>query len=288
MIKREHAFFGPGGNAQAFYDAGGKSTKQAPSWVKSLGLNAYEYEAGKGINAGDAALRDIGEAARAAEVYMSFHAPYFISLSGTKAETRLNSIGYIEQSARAAELLGADIIVIHCGSCAKISRQEALKLAADTLYRTLETVAYPQVRFGIETMGKKNQLGTLDEVIELCKMDRRLVPVVDFGHLNARECGGVFRTPDDYFRVFNVIGEKLGDEVARNLHCHFSKIEWTDAGEKRHLTFADDVYGPDFEPLTAVIAHEKLTPTIICESAGTQAHDALAIMQAYLKVKGTL
>ncbi len=284
--KREHALFGPGGNAEAFYDAGGKSTKQAPAWVRSLGLNAYEYEAGKGITAGEAALREIGAAAKDAGIYMSFHAPYFISLSGTNPETRMNSIDYIEKSAWAAELVGADIIVIHCGSCAKITRGEAMELAADTLRHTVETVGYPNVRFGIETMGKKNQLGTLDEVIALCKLDPRLVPVVDFGHLNARECGGVFKTADDYRRVFDTIALQLGDEVACNLHCHFSKIEWTDAGEKKHLTFVDSVYGPDFEPLAEAIARDGLTPTIICESAGTQAHDALAIMQAYERMRG--
>ncbi len=285
MIKRDHAFFGPGGNAEAFYAAGGKSTKQAPAWVKSLGLNAYEYEAGKGISANDTMLREIGAAAREADIYVSFHAPYFISLSGTNPETRLNSVGYIDSSARAAEILGADIIVIHCGSCAKITRTEAMSLAADTLCRALETIAYPSVRFGIETMGKKNQLGTLEEVIALCKIDKRLVPVVDFGHLNARECGGVFKCADDYRRVFDAIGTELGDDVAKNLHCHFSKIEWTDAGEKKHLTFADTTYGPDFEPLAETLVHESLTPTIICESAGTQAHDALAVMQAYERMK---
>ncbi len=286
MNKREYAYFGPGGNAEAFYESGGKSTRQAPAWVRSMGLTAYEYEAGKGVGASDAALREIGDAARSADIYMSFHAPYFISLSGTNPETRMNSIGYIEQSARAADLIGADIIVIHCGSCAKISRGEAMELATDTLRRAIETVEYRNVRFGIETMGKKNQLGTLEEVIALCKIDPRLVPVVDFGHLNARECGGVFRAADDFRYVFDKIGIELGDDVARNLHCHFSKIEWTDAGEKKHLTFADTTYGPDFMPLAEAIARERLTPTIICESAGTQAHDALAIKQAYERLRG--
>jgi deoxyribonuclease-4 len=134
-------------------------------------------------------------------------------------------------------------------------------------------------------MGKKNQLGTLDEVIELCRLDPRLVPVVDFGHLNARECGGVFRGVDDYRAVFDKIGTVLGDEVARNLHCHFSKIEWTEAGEKKHLTFSDTVYGPAYEPLAEAIYRERLTPTIVCESAGTQAYDALAIKQYFEGIK---
>lgn len=281
MQEKMHPYFGPGGNCEAFYAAGRKATKDAPAWVRAQGLDAYEYEAGRGVNVSEAVLREIGRAAREAEVRMSLHAPYFISLSGVATETRLKSVSYIEQSLRAAELLGADVIVVHCGSCAKISREEAMRLSADTLVRTLETVGTPSARIGIETMGKQNQLGTLEEVIALCKVDPRLVPVVDFGHLNARDCGGVFTTADDYRRVFHAIGEALGDAVAKDLHCHFSKIEWTGAGEKRHLTFADTVYGPAYEPLMEAIARDGLTPTIICESAGTQTYDALAMKQCY-------
>lgn len=279
--KPTHATFGPGGNSQSFYDAGLKSTKQAPAWLKEIGLDAYEYEAGNGISAGEASLREIGEAAKQCGILMSLHTPYFISLSGVEIEKRLKSIDYIEKSLWAAECLGADTIVIHCGSAAKISREEGMRLSADTLYKTLERLGDTDITFGVETMGKQNQLGTLAEVIELCKMDPRLAPVVDFGHLNARDCGGVFGTADDYRRVFTQIAEALGDDKAQYLHCHFSKIEWTAKGEKRHLTFADNTYGPDFEPLMEAIAKENLCPRIICESAGTMAEDALAMKKYY-------
>jgi deoxyribonuclease-4 len=134
-------------------------------------------------------------------------------------------------------------------------------------------------------MGKVNQLGTLNEVLELCRIDSAFVPVVDFGHMNARECGGVFNNADDYMRVFDKIDRALGADVATNLHCHFSKIEWTGAGEKKHLTFEDTVYGPDFEPLIETIVKNSLTPTIISESAGTQSDDALLMKKYYETVK---
>ncbi len=282
----KHAYFGPGGNSQAFYDAGMKETKKAPMWLRSIGLDAYEFEAGNGLTAGSATLTAIGEAAKENGIRMSYHTPYFISLSGVDPEKRLKSITYLEQSISAARLLGAGTIVVHTGSAAKISRSEALSLASDTLYRALSVLGEPDIKIGLETMGKQNQLGTLSEVIALCKMDARLVPVVDFGHMNARECGGVFRTADDYYRVFDEIGSSLSDEVARNLHCHFSKIEWTAAGEKRHLTFEDTVYGPDFEPLMEALVRNELTPTVISESAGTQSSDALLMKRHYLSLLG--
>ena len=277
---RVRPLFGPGGNSEAFHSTK-KKTEDAPAWLAEIGLDAYEYEAGRGVTSSDASLLKLGATAREHGIYLSVHAPYFISLSGVVPETRYKSIGYIAESLRAATLLGADTIVVHTGSAAKITREEAMALAADTLYRTLEELAPTDVAIGLETMGKINQLGTLDEVITLCKMDPRLQPVVDFGHMNARELGGVFSTCDDYRRVFDIIANALGDASAKNLHCHFSKIEWTGAGEKRHLTFEDTVYGPAFEPLAEALYREGLTPTIICESAGTQSEDALSMKRAY-------
>ena len=277
------ALFGPGGNSESFYADGNTTTKLAPGWIKRLGLDAYEYEAGNGLSATRETLIEIGRAALENDIKLSYHAPYFISLSGIVEEKRLNSIRYIDESLKAADLLGAKTIVVHTGSAAKISRDEAMKLASDTLIRTVYTVDTRGIKIGLETMGKINQLGTLDEVIEQCKVDPHYVPCVDFGHLNARNIGGMFNTVDDYRRVFHRIGESLGDEVAKNLHCHFSKIEYINSGEKKHLTFADDTYGPEFEPLIEAIIMDNLTPRIICESDGTQPEDALKMKKYYLE-----
>ena len=156
-----------------------------------------------------------------------------------------------------------------------------MKLSCDTLEKVIEAVGDTSVRLGIETMGKINQLGTLDEVIEQCKVDKHYVPVVDFGHMNSRE-QGLFYTVDDYRRIFDKIAEGCSPEVAKNLHCHFSKIEFTSGGEKKHLTFEDTVYGPDFSPLAKVLYENNLTPRIICESAGTMAEDALEMKKMYI------
>lgn len=278
------ATFGPGGNGDAFYADGKKATVEAPGWLKTQGLDAYEYQGGRGIRGSDASFRAIGRKAKEHGILMSVHAPYFISLSGIDPEKRLKSIDYISSTLHAADLLGADTIVIHCGGLQKQSRREALELAKDTLSKTLDSLGdrYPDISLGIETMGKVNQLGTLDEVIELCQLSERLSPVVDFGHLNARDGGGVFNTARDYGTVFERIAEALGSDKAQYLHCHFSMIEYTAMGEKQHLTFADTVYGPRFEPLMQAIADGGYCPRIICESAGTQAEDALTMKNAYL------
>ena len=284
-MRIDHATFGPGGNSESFYNEGNKATLQAPGWLRRRGLDAYEYQAGNGLTAGLETLKKIGDKAREHGILMSLHTPYFISLSGVEEEKRLKSIDYISRSLAAAEALSADTIVIHTGSAAKITREEAMRLAADTLTRNLEINGNTTIRMGLETMGKINQLGTLDEVIELCRISPLYHPVVDFGHLNARHIGGYFPDCDSYRAVFDKIGSSLGDEYAYNLHCHFSKIEYTNSGEKKHLTFSDTVYGPDFEPLAEAIIREGVCPRIICESAGTMAEDALAMKAMWLSAK---
>lgn len=278
------AFFGPGGNSETFKLAGKKSTVEAPEWLANIGLDAYEYEAGNGLAATPATLRAIGKEAAIHNIRMSYHTPYFISLSGVVEEKRLKSIDYIKQSLDASKLLGAKTIVVHAGSAAKITRDEAMRLAGDTLARTVASVDTYGIKIGIETMGKINQLGTLDEVLELCRIDSAYVPVIDFGHLNARELGGFFVTADDYLKVFDKIDRRMGFDVLNTLHCHFSKIEWTQSGEKKHLTFEDIVYGPAFEPFVEAIVKAGISPTVICESAGTQSDDALAMKKYYKEI----
>lgn len=286
MKRIDRPTFGPGGNSDAFKAAGKKSTVEAPEWISSIGLDAYEFEAGRGVNAGEAVLKAIGEQARLHGILMSLHAPYFISLSSVEEEKRTKSIDYISRSLAASELLGADTIVIHTGSASAITREEAMRLAADTLERNLEVNGNTEIRMGLETMGKVNQLGTLDEVITLCKISPKYHPVVDFGHLNARHIGNHFPDCDSYRRVFDAIACGLGDEYAYNLHCHFSKIEFTPKGEKKHLTFSDTVYGPEFEPLAEAIVKEGVCPRIICESDGTMSDDALRMKRMWQEAAG--
>lgn len=278
--------FGPGGNSESFYESGLKSTVQAPGWVASRGLDAYEYQAGNGLTAGLPTLRAIGEKARAHGIAMSLHTPYFISLASPEEEKREKSVSYVLRSLEAAEALSADAIVIHCGGVAKMTRDQGMLYSKETLALLLAQLpADLPIRLGLETMGKINQLGTVAEVIELCRMDPRLYPVVDWGHLNARNLGGYFPDADSYRRIFDEIGSALGDKYARTLHCHFSKIEFGVSGEKKHLTFADREFGPDPEPLMEAIAKDHLAPRIICESAGTMAEDAIEMKQAYLAAK---
>lgn len=270
--------FGPGGNPEAFYDEGYKSSLQMPEYLKKEGLNAYEYQCNKGVKISEKSAAALGEAARENGIFLSIHSQYYISLSSVEKEKRDKSVEYIMECMRVAKIIGAKRIVVHTGSASKISRGEAMDYAADTLKRTLERVeseGYEGISICPETMGKINQLGSLEEVIDLCGKDERLLPCIDFGHLNARTFG-TLKTAADFEEIINKMEKSLGAYRAANFHAHFSKIEYSKkGGEVRHLTFDDKEYGPEFEPLAEVIAKKGLTPVIICESAGTQGADAL-------------
>ncbi len=275
--------FGPGGNCEWFKAEGNKTSDQMPAFLSQIGLDAYEVECGRGVRMNEAVAKKLKAEAERCGIALSVHAPYYISMSSVEEEKRENSIRYLLETAALAKKIGADRVIFHSGSCAKISREEALFLAKETLKKAQQAFGaegYENLILCPETMGKINQLGSLEEVMELCKVDDRILPTIDFGHLNARE-QGLFYGEADFERVLAVMEDALGKERASRFHAHFSKIEYTNGGEKRHLTFEDTVYGPEFAPLGAVLAKRGAEPTIICESAGTQSKDALAMKKLF-------
>ena len=278
------AIFGPAGNSDSFVAQGFKSTMDAPKFLSQMGLDAYEYQCGKGVKTSKETAVKFGAKAKENNITLSIHAPYYISLSSVEEEKRNNSIGYIMQTGKLAEYMGADRIIIHSGSCAKLSRADALELAKDTIKRARAKAiedGLGHITFCPETMGKLNQLGDLNEVMELCKVDESFIPCIDFGHLNARTNGSI-NAKEEYAKILDTIENELGAERLKVFHSHFSKIEYTEkGGEVKHLTFEDMIYGPQFEPLMELVAQKNLSPRFICESAGTQAEDALAMKMYY-------
>ena len=281
--------FGPAGNSESFTQMGYKTSSQVPEYLEKMGLNAFEYQCGRGVRISAASAAQLGEEARQRDIALSLHAPYYISLSSTEEEKRLGSIRYILESARAVQDMGGQRVVVHSGSCGKMTRAQALELALDTMKKAIAALdenGYGEVILCPETMGKVGQLGTLEEVLALCQLDERMLPCIDFGHLNARTFGGV-KGGEDYRAILDAVENAIGIDRARIFHSHFSKIEYTlKGGEKAHLTFADTVYGPEFEPLANLIVQRGYQPVFICESAGTQAEDAAQMRQIYRQYGG--
>lgn len=277
------ALFGPAGNADSFAAAGFRATADAPAWLAQMGLTAYEYQCGRGVRVGTETAEKIGQAARQHDIALSLHAPYFINLSTEQAEQREKNTRYVLESCRAAHDMGADRIVVHTGGVGKRSRDVAMANSRDNVRLLLDQkdeAGYDDIAICLETMGKINVIGTAEEIMELVALDDRLLPCIDFGHLNARTHGGM-NSREAVAALYDLMERTIGIRRARTFHSHFSKIEYGKGGEVRHLTFADTVYGPVFDAVAAETAARGYTPRFICESAGTQAEDAAQMLRCY-------
>lgn len=275
--------FGPSGNSKRFYAEGHKTTVEAPKWCAEQGLNAYEYSFGRGINISEEKIRQIAAAANENNVEISVHAPYYINFANPSDEMAQKSYNYLLQSAVFAKQFGGERIVFHPATVGKMLRGDAVSLAKsriEVLARLIKENNLDDCLFCAETMGKINQIGDLDEILEFCSVADFIVPAIDFGHLNARTHGSL-RTEEDFDRLISSAINSLGTYRAKKMHVHFSKIEYSVGGEVRHLTFEDNTFGPEFLPLAKVLKKYNLEPVIICESDGTQADDAMEMKRIY-------
>ena len=281
--------FGPSGNSELFYEKGFKHTTEAPAWVAGMGLNAFEYSFGHGVRIGEETAGKIKQEAEKYSLAMSVHAPYYINLAAGEESFEKN-FSYIEQSAHAARLLGADRVVIHPGSASHIIRENAFLNTYKSFSKILKILSekgYGDIIYCPETMGKINQIGDLAEIAKLCGLGDNIFPTVDFAHLHARSLGGI-RKKEDYEKIISFLENAIGTEKTKNMHIHFSKVEYTRAGEKMHKNFADEGFGPDFKPLAFLLAEKGMTPRIICESRGTQDVDAKSMLESYNDAVGEL
>lgn len=278
--------FGPSGNSESFYAQGYSHTEESAKFVKDMGLDCFEYSFGRGVRMTDAKAVSIGQAFKEQGIEISVHAPYYINFANPEAENAEKSYNYVLESGRVLKLMGGKRCVFHSATQGKMDRESAVSLTEERL-KVLRDRIYEaglnDLYFCPETMGKIAQIGTLEEIVRFCKIDPVYLPTVDFGHLNAREQGSL-KTVEDYRSRLEYMISELGYERVKHFHVHFSKIQYSEKGEVRHLTLEDAIYGPEFAPLAVALKELKLEPYIVSESAGTQAEDALAMKRMYESV----
>lgn len=253
--------FGPAGRPIGYK---GK-TEQVCDYINEIGLNAFEYQATYGVRISKQSALKLRDNAEKNNILVSMHAPYYINLCSEKDETIKKSIERLVQSAKAAEWLNAYRIVFHTGFYTKYSKEEAVekcKKSIEELLEKCENAGIKNYTFAPETTGKKSQVGSLDELINICQSFDNFVPTVDFAHMHARS-GGSIKSKEDYAKIFDKIETELELSV---LHSHFTKIEYTDAGERKHHVLADENFGPPLTPLLELISENGFNVTLICET----------------------
>lgn len=275
--------FGPSGNDEKFYSEGYNKTIDSFKWLKNMDLELFEYSLGNGITLKLDTAEKMGLEAEKNNIEVSVHAPYFINFANPSLEARQKSINYVLNSLKILNAFKGKKCVIHSGSVLKQDRNVAL----DNLYKGYDALLEEIYKNNLnnfyicpETMGKYTQIGSYEEIIDLCTLDKCLIPTLDFGHINCVMQGGL-KSEDDYRKIIDYSLNKLGSFKTNNLHIHFSKIEYSKTGEIKHLDLSDDKYGPNFEPLAKVLKEYNLNPTVICESKGKMATDALKLKNIY-------
>lgn len=261
--------FGPAGIPPLFL-AMNATLADLPKLLHEEGLDAFEYQAvhwGKKPQMKREAAEKLGLEAKKNDVWLSLHGSYFINFCGRKEIVEASKQRLIACTT-AAKWMNAHVVVFHLGYYGNKPPKEALKTCMQVLrevVETMKTLGIRTVKLGPETMGKTAALGTLEEVLTLCEEVEQTELVIDWSHLHARGKGR-FRNVEDFRKVIEEIEKRLGTEAAENLHCHFTKIEFSDKGERRHRILDEVGYGPDFKMLAKVIAEYNLRPVIISES----------------------
>ncbi len=272
---------GPSGNSEEFYAAGFKNTEQEPKWLREeLGLNAYEYSFGRGVNMSFEKAEKIKVEAQKYDVLISGHAPYFVNLANMDDGMLEKSYTYITSTAQMTKAMGGQRVIFHPAAQGKLTREEAVQRTvekAKVLKDRIFERGFSDMIFCPETMGKMAQIGDTREILQICKLWDNFIPCIDFGHLNARTQGSL-KCTKDFEDVLDEILQTIG-ERGKKLHVHISKIMFGNKGEIKHLNFDDQIYGPNIEHFVEAILNKGCDPTIICESAGHQAFDAKTIKE---------
>ncbi len=275
--------FGPAGKP---IDLKGDILK-APEYLRELGLDAMEYEAVRGVKISKEKAIKLGQLAAENNVLLSLHAPYFINLASTEDSKFKASIDRVVESLLASEWMGSYVVVIHVGYYPKgASKSEAVKKVIEGLREAWEQATSKGVRktwLSPETTGRTSQIGTVEEVIEICSSLDKCKPTIDWAHLYARSMGEFPRTIDDVIKVVEKIEKEIGKEAVDPLHTHFSKIEFGKGGEKRHHTLDKELFGPDFNIVCQAYKETGVDATIISESPILE-KDALVMKSICAKV----
>lgn len=275
--------FGPSGNCEAFYAAGLKHTHEEPKWLNGMGLTAFEYSFGLGRFLNTETSKKIGEEAKKYGVEISVHAPYYINFANVTDTARENNVRFLFESLRNLQEMGGRHCVVHVGSQMKLERGVAIENIKAGLREFLarkNDSEYADLIVCPEAMGKYTQIGSYAEIFDICSLDPNLIPTLDFGHINC-VLQGSLKTKKDFLAILRQGIDTLGFQKMNDLHIHFSKIMYNAKGEIKHLTFQDDLYGPNPEPMIDAIIELGLSPVIISESAGTQAEDAKYMSDYY-------
>ncbi len=255
------------------------STLAAVQEISRLGLDCLEIEFVWGVKMGSDLCQKIKEKAKELRIALSVHAPYFINLNSNEEGKRLSSQERLLSSARMAKKCGAKSVVFHCGYYGKSSPEQTfatVKKGLEDVLSILKSEKNPVV-LRPETMGKKSQFGSLEEILFLCRDLDGMLPCIDFSHIHSRT--GKANNYNDFHRILKKIEKKLGNAAIKNMHIHISGIAYSTKGEIKHLILNESDFR--YEEWIQALKNYGVEGRVICESPNREI-DALMLKKLYI------
>ncbi len=259
----------------------GKGYLKAFECLKSNNLDGLEAEFVHGVRISDDNKQVFRDAVKNGFT-ATCHGPYYINLNAKEPEKVEASVVRILDTARAAKAMNAYSITYHAafymGNDKNIVFDRVVK-QTEKIMKTL-TEEDNNVFVRPETTGKGTQWGDLEEIVQLSKLFDKVLPCVDFAHLHARS-GGEYNTYDEFCKIFEYIGNELGDFALNNFHAHIAGIEYSSKGEKRHLVL--DESDLKYKDLLKAFKKFDVKGVIVCESPNIEI-DAQILKNYYLSL----
>ncbi len=256
-----------------------QSTLAAIQEISSLGLDCLEIEFVWGVKMGSELCQKINKKAKELNIALSVHAPYFVNLNSTEEGKRLSSQERLLSSARMAEKCGAKSVVFHCGYYGKSSPEQTYETIKKGLKDVLSILRSERNRVVLrpETMGKKSQFGSLEEILFLCRELDGMLPCIDFSHLHARN--GKANHYSEFLRILKKIEKKLGMSAIKKMHIHISGVAYSKKGEIKHLILNESDF--HYDEWVQALKDFGARGMVICESPNLE-QDALMLKELYI------
>lgn len=257
-------------------------------WLKDMGLNAYEVQCTFGFKMSDKNKANALSAQKGG-IYISIHGPYYINLGSQNADVVARSVEILKQGIELAKSINCTRIIFHPGGGHKNTdegRKLAIKQIIEKLNQISAEVDMGEVKFYPEIAGKTANLGSMDEIIEICKNCKYAYPCIDIAHLHARELGSI-TSKEILKQKLMYLRENLPEKFEQ-VHFHAYTINYNDKGEVKHLKFGEPMPDgseglPNLKNFTEVLHELNIEPWVISEASETQELGAKYMHDCYFE-----
>ena len=268
------------GTAGTPLSAAADSTLAGIKRIAELKLDCLEIGFVKGVKMGRDLAQKIREAALAHNISLSVHAPFYVNLNSEEEGKRLASQERLLSSVRMAELCGAQSVVFHAGYYGRSTPEQAFETIKKGVKEVWSILKSERSRVVLrpETMGKKSQFGSLEEILLLCREVEGILPCIDFSHIHTRE--GKANTYNEFYRIFKKAEKKLGKVALKKAHIHISGAEYTEKGEREHINLRESDFR--YDDWIQVLKDFEVEGLVICESPNLE-KDAIMLKKLYIE-----